>query len=84
MKRVLDQVAPEKRVKEEEAMEEGEIQVSVQDLLGIDSFGSTKNSKVKDNFSTAARGGRAPKRSRKAQQYMNRKPASSKPPKPAS
>lgn len=74
MKRVLDQAAPEKRAKEDEEMEEGEIQVSVQELLGIDSFGSTKNAKVKDNFSTAARGGRAPKRSRKAQQYMNRKP----------
>jgi hypothetical protein len=64
--------------------EEGEVmngseeeieQRKIQALLGIEGFGSTKNSHVNDNSNTAACGGRAPKQSRKARQYMNqRKP----------
>lgn len=62
------------RLHAEEVVEEGEVEVQVQDLLGVQDFGSTKNAHVADNSKTAARGGRAPKQSRKARQYMNRKP----------
>jgi len=47
--------------------------VDLRTLLGFEGFGSTKNSHVDDNSTTAARGGRAPRQTRKARQYMNLK-----------
>ena len=60
-------------VDELEDHEEGEISVSIQEMLGVTAFGSTKNTHVDTNSSTDARGGRAPKAHRKARQYMNKK-----------
>ena len=46
----------------------------LQEEMGLPaSFGSTKNTHVEDNSKTASRGGRAPRQTRKARQYMNLK-----------
>ena len=45
----------------------------LKDILGFESFGTTKNSHVLDNSTTAARGGRAPRQTRKARQILHLK-----------
>ena len=42
-------------------------------LMGFGGFGSTKNSKVEDNHTGAAKGASQRKKERKYRQYMNRK-----------
>lgn len=62
-----------KRIRQD-TQEEGEIPGDLAEAMDLpSSFGSTKNCHVQDNSKTAARGGRAPKQTRKARQYMNLK-----------
>ena len=87
-----NKISNNKRQFVEDDLEEGEIadhvdkqpakeqaSIDLRKLIGIESFGSTKNTLVEDNARTAARGGRAPKQTRKARQYMNRKKPIRKP-----
>jgi len=70
-----------KRLKEDGELEGESVNEAddVMQLLGFESFGSTKNTHVIDNSTTAARGGRAPRQARKARQYMNLKRKASNP-----
>jgi hypothetical protein len=77
-----------KRVRQDVEREEGEVGLedidstaALKQLVGIVSFGSTKNTHVEDNSKTAAKGGRAPKQTRTARQYMNKKKKTAPPPK---
>jgi U4/U6.U5 tri-snRNP-associated protein 3 len=61
-----------KKKKRQEDDDDDEETAAMRQIMGLTSFGSTKQTAVPDNDTTLARGAMAQKKGRKYRQYMNR------------